>query len=48
MDGMLKRRIEIFILVVIGCGWFGKVVDNLLSNQLDQSLGSLVWLIDQY
>ncbi|KNZ42260.1 CPBP family intramembrane glutamic endopeptidase [Acetobacterium bakii] len=48
MDEILKRRIEIFILVVIGCGWFGKVVDNLLSNQPDQSLGSLVWLISPF
>ncbi len=42
----LNKRILVFIAVVVGCGWFGKIIDLLLVGQPQgQSLGSLIWLV---
>lgn len=42
----LKKRIILFIVIVVGCGWIGKIIDLILVGQPEgQSLGSLIWLI---
>lgn len=42
----LKKRIILFLVIVVGCGWLGKVIDLMLVGQPEgQSLGSLIWLI---
>ena len=46
MEKQLKRRIYFFIIIVVICGWIGKIIDMVLVNQpKGQSLGSLVFLI---
>ena len=42
----LKNRISLFIAIVVGCGWLGKIIDLILVEQpKGQSLGSLIWLV---
>ncbi len=45
----LRNRMILFIMIAVGCGWLGKVVDLLLVGQRGgQSLGSLIWLISPF
>lgn len=45
----LRKRIIIFIIIVLICGWFGKIIDLVLTKQPEgQSLGSLVWLLTPF
>lgn len=40
------QRLGIFIIGVCLCGWIGKGIDMILTNQPNgQSLGSLIWLV---
>ncbi len=42
----LKIRLILFAVIVLGCGWLGKVVDTILPGQpKGQSLGLLLWLV---
>lgn len=42
----MKLRVTLFIVIVLACGWFGKLIDLILVEQpKDQTLGSLIWLI---
>jgi membrane protease YdiL (CAAX protease family) len=39
----------LFIMIAVGCGWLGKLVDMILVDQPEgQSLGSLIWLISPF
>lgn len=45
----LRTKILLFIMIAVGCGWLGKVVDIILVDQPErQSLGSLIWLISPF
>ncbi len=42
----LDKRIILFIVIVVGCGWLGKIIDLILVEQpKGQTLGFLIWLI---
>lgn len=42
----LKIRIILFIMIVVFCGWLGKIIELILVGQPQgQSLGSLIWLL---
>ena len=37
----LRKRIILFIVIVVGCGWLGKIIDLILVGQPEgQTLGS--------
>ncbi|MFA9466451.1 MAG: CPBP family intramembrane glutamic endopeptidase [Velocimicrobium sp.] len=41
-----SKRIIVFIVIVLTCGWLGKIVDLILTGQPEgHSLGLLIWLI---
>lgn len=45
----IRNRIIFFIVIVIGCGWIGKLIDLILVKQpKGQSLGALVWLVTPF
>ncbi len=45
----LRTRILLFIMIAVGCGWLGKVIDMILVDQPEgQSLGSLIWLVSPF
>lgn len=49
MKIQLKKRLVIFVIFALACGWFVKIADVLLVNQPEgQSLGSLLWLITPF
>lgn len=39
------RNLVIFSLVAIGAGWLGRLIDSILHNTSQQSLGMLLWLV---
>lgn len=42
----LNKRMILFIVIVLACGWFGKIIDLILVGQKEgQSLGLLIWMI---
>ena len=42
----LNIRIIFFIVVILACGWFGKIIDLILAGPSEgQSLGLLIWMI---
>lgn len=44
-ENKTKRNLSIFIAVTLLCGWFGKLIDSILTKQPEgNSLGMLIWL----
>ena len=44
-DGKTLRNVLIFSLVVLACGWVGRLVDLKVETDANGSLGQLIWLV---
>lgn len=45
VDKKTRRNILVFILVVVVCGWVGRLVDLKVGTDDNGSLGQLIWLV---